>query len=188
MTDDQLLEECKKGLNIPLTSTAFDNILNQKLFAVKGYMRGAGISDEVMDSDLAVAVIVLGVGDLWNVNSGEIKFSPVLSNLMTQLSTKSLLLTVTSNPVDAAIDIAITIEPTLTFNKRITDYEVSIVEYDDVSIVIPTTISLNVTGKILTVSPDSVLESGTKYAIVIESATAFNGPELSRTIISFTTI
>lgn len=85
MTNTELLIECKKGLNIPVASTAFDSILNQKLLAVKGYMQGAGVSDALLESDLAVAVIVLAVGDLWNVKSGEIKFSPVFNTLLGQL-------------------------------------------------------------------------------------------------------
>ena len=188
MTDQELLIECKKGLNIPVASTAFDNILYQKLLAVKGYMQGAGVSDSVMESDLAIAVIVLAVGDLWNVNSGETKFSPILTNLLTQLSISSNLLSVTFSPVDGATDVSVSIEPTLTFNKRITDYEVSIVEYGDPDNVISTTLTLDVTGKVITVSPDSVLDSATKYAIVITSAIAYNGPALNRTVTSFTTI
>ncbi len=187
MTDSELLIECKKGLNIPVASTAFDNILNQKLFAVKGYMQGAGVSDSIMESDLAVAVVVLAVGDLWNVNSGETKFSPILLNLLSQLVIKSSLLGVTFSPVDGAIAVSVNVEPTLTFDKRITDYEVSIVEYEDSDVVIPTTVTLNVTGKVITISPDSNLDAAKKYAIIIESAIAYNGPELNRTVTSFTT-
>lgn len=187
MTDQELLIECKKGLNIPVASTTFDNILNQKLLAVKGYMQGAGVSDSLMESDLAIAVIVLAVGDLWNVKSGETKFSPILLTLLSQLTISSSLLGVSFVPADGAAGVEVTIEPVLTFNKRITDYDASIVKYDDSSVVIPTTISLDVTGKVLSLSPENILDSGTKYAIVINNATAFNGPELNRTVVSFTT-
>lgn len=90
MAMPDLLESCKIGLDIPVTSTAFDGILSQKLLAVKGYMKGAGVSDIVMASDLAVGVIVLGVADLWNLNSGEVKFSPAFHTLLTQLAISSL--------------------------------------------------------------------------------------------------
>lgn len=88
MTNEQILIECKIGLNIPVNSTAFDNILNQKLLAVKGYMQGAGVSEAAFDLDLAVGVIVMGVGDLWNVEGGETKFSPVFHTLLTQLAVR----------------------------------------------------------------------------------------------------
>jgi hypothetical protein len=86
MTNAELLVACKTGLNIPKASTAFDDVLNQKLLAVKGYMTGAGVSATVMESDLAIGVIVMGVADLWEVKSGETKFSPVFHTLVTQLT------------------------------------------------------------------------------------------------------
>lgn len=88
MTNEDLLKECKVGLNIPIGSTAFDGILNQKMLAVKGYMQGAGVSEETFESDLAVGVVVMGVGDLWNVQGGETKFSPVFHTLLTQLAVR----------------------------------------------------------------------------------------------------
>lgn len=90
MTDPELLSACKAGLNIPDSSTAFDTVLNQKLLAVKGFMLGAGVSAETLNSDVATGAIVIGITDLWNVNSGEIKFSPVFHTLLTQLAITSL--------------------------------------------------------------------------------------------------
>ena len=86
MTDAQLLEQCKVGLNISPETTDFDSILTQKLLAVKSYMRGAGVSETAMTNDLAVGVIVMGVGDIWNTEGGEIKFSPAFHTLLTQLT------------------------------------------------------------------------------------------------------
>lgn len=90
MTDEQLIVECKVGLNISPTVTAVDNVLKQKLQVVKGYMKGAGVSDAMMNDAQAVGVIVMGVADLWNIKSGEIKFSPVFHTLATQLAVRSL--------------------------------------------------------------------------------------------------
>lgn len=86
MTDDELLIECKKGLNIPVESTAFDLMLKQKLLAVKMFMTNAGVAAENMGNDLAVGVLVMGVSDLWELKSGEVKFSPVFFTLVNQLS------------------------------------------------------------------------------------------------------
>jgi hypothetical protein len=90
MSDAELLVACKVGLNIPVASTAFDGVLSQKLLAVKGYMKGAGVSDVTLASDTAVGAIVVGVTDLWNIQGGEIKFSPVFHTLLTQLAIASL--------------------------------------------------------------------------------------------------
>jgi hypothetical protein len=90
MTNIELLIECKKGLNIPTAATNFDGTLTQKILAVKSYMQGAGVSNVMLEDDLAVGVIVMGVTDLWNLEGGEIKFSPVFNTLLTQLAVRSL--------------------------------------------------------------------------------------------------
>ncbi|TCJ05048.1 phage gp6-like head-tail connector protein [Cytobacillus praedii] len=86
MDDENLLVECKKGLNIPVNSTVHDSLLKQKMLAVKMFMKNAGVSEENLSNDLAVAVIVMGVSDLWEVRSGEVKFSPVFFTLVNQLT------------------------------------------------------------------------------------------------------
>lgn len=90
MTNQELLAECKKGLNMPTGATNFDGTLTQKILAVKSYIKGAGVSDEMLDDDLAVGIIVMGVSDLWNLTSGDIKFSMVFNTLLTQLAIRSL--------------------------------------------------------------------------------------------------
>ena len=86
MPELDLLNECKKGLSIPIESTDFDSLLNQKLLAVKLYMKTAGGSDEKLTNDLAVAVMVMGVSDVWELKAGEVKFSPVFFTLVSQLA------------------------------------------------------------------------------------------------------
>jgi hypothetical protein len=173
MTDAELLIECKKGLDIPVTSTAFDGNLSTKLLAVKGYMQGAGVSDTLLGSDLAVSVIIVGVGDLWNFGSGEVKFSPIFHTLLTQLAISSSVLRITSNPIHGAINVAANVAPTITFNKRITKYRVSIVNYNT-SVIVPMDAALDITGKVLTITPKINLNSGTKYAIVVDYAKAYS--------------
>lgn len=186
MTDAELLIECKKGLNIQVTSTAFDSVLTQKLLAVKSYMKSAGVSDETLLDDLAVGVIVIGVADLWNVGGGEIKFSPAFNVLLSQLAIGSAALTVSSNPADGAVAVAVDVQPVLTFNKRVSGYKVSLVNYDTL-ISVTITASMDITGKILTLKPGSNLTPATKYAIVIATATAYSGQTLGYAVISFTT-
>ena len=89
MTNEELLVECKKGLGIPLAVTATDSAIRQKLLAVKSYIIGAGVSETILTDDLAVGCIVIGVTDLWNLNPGEIKFSPAFRALLTQLVYRS---------------------------------------------------------------------------------------------------
>lgn len=186
MTDAELLTECKTGLGIQVDSTAFDSVLTQKLLAVKSFMHNAGVTDDAMGNDMAVGVIVMGVTDLWKIEGGEIKFSPAFYTLISQLAIGGNILTVSSNPADGAIGVAVNTEPVLTFNKRITAYTISLVNYstkDSITV----TAELDITGKILTITPNSNLDAATKYAIVIKSVIAYSGQKLDYTVISFTT-
>lgn len=89
MTDAEILIECKKGLGISVTSTAHDGPLSQKILTVKSYMKGAGVSETIFNDDLAIGTIVMGVTDIWNIDSGNIKFSPLFHTFLTQLSCRS---------------------------------------------------------------------------------------------------
>lgn len=86
MTNVELIAECKIGLGIQESETAFDNVLNQKITAVKSFMRRAGVSAETLESEDAVGVIVMGVGDIWNQEAGAIKFSPAFISMTAQLT------------------------------------------------------------------------------------------------------
>ena len=187
MTDSQLMDECKKALGIQLSTHNFDEVLLQKLSAVKSYMTHGGISSELIADDLAVGTIVLGVCDLWNTAPGEVKFSLVFNALLTQLAAASLILTVSSAPVEAADNVAVDVEPVLIFNKRISTCMVRLVEYDTQD-EITITAELDITGKQLTITPSSNLVAGAKYAIVVDAAKAYSGPSLGYTVISFTTV
>lgn len=81
-----LLAECMKGLGITSPPEDIEKALKQKLLAVKGFMLGSGVSKEKMHSDLGVGVVVMGVTDLWELESGKVKFSPAFFTLVTQLS------------------------------------------------------------------------------------------------------
>lgn len=86
MTNAELLIECKTGLGIQEDSTAFDNVLNQKIIAVKSFMRRAGVSDETLASEDVIGVLVMGVGDIWNQEAGAVKFSPAFISMTAQLT------------------------------------------------------------------------------------------------------
>jgi hypothetical protein len=89
MTTEQLITECKKGLNIPEGSTNFDGVIGQKVKAVQLYAKNAGASDSQLDTDLGTGLIVMGVTDIWNLQGGEIKFSPAFNTILIQLACAS---------------------------------------------------------------------------------------------------
>ena len=189
MTDEQitaLVTECKIGLGMQEDETAFDGVILQKVKTVLSFLRRAGVSEETLESEDAVGVIVMGVGDIWNQEAGSVKFSPAYISMASQLTYDGITLTVTSNPADGAVGVAVDVSLVLTFNKMVSAYMVSLLEYESQDSV-ATVQSLDVTKKKLTITPSSNLSAATKYAIVIESATASTGPTLDYTVISFTT-
>lgn len=186
MADIDLLLECKKGLDIQSESTDFNSILNPKILIVKAFMLGAGVSEAKLNDDLAVGIIVMGVADIWNSKGGEIKFSPLFYTMLGQLTAGSSLLVMTSSPANGATGIAVNVQPVLTFDKRLSGYNVQLVEYDTQDAV-TIDLDLDITRKIITITPRSTLAAGTKYGLVVD-ATAVSGPTLGRTVTNFTTV
>lgn len=91
-----------------------------------------------------------------------------------------------SVPVDGATGIAVSVNPTLTFNNKIKNHSVTLI--DTVALAaVACTFSLDTTGKILTINPDVDLDSATKYAIVATKVTDIYGQSIENTIIDFTT-
>lgn len=89
LTEEDILIECRVGLNMsPEPNEVIDRVIKQKLLAVKGFMKGSGVSDETLNSDSAIGTIVMGVIDLWDLNAGEIKFSPAFFMFVTQLASR----------------------------------------------------------------------------------------------------
>lgn len=91
-----------------------------------------------------------------------------------------------SVPADAAVGVAVGSNLTLTFNNQILNYAVSLV--DTVTLAsVPASMSLDATGKILTIDPTANLTAAKKYAIVISKVTDIYGQVLQGTVIDFTT-
>ena len=88
MTDIELLAKVKSGLGI--TGTATDDTISIKMLAVKQYMLNAGVTIEQIETDLGIATLTVGVNDLWNLASGEVKFSQAFDILATQLKAVSM--------------------------------------------------------------------------------------------------
>lgn len=61
--------------------------INAKILAVKEYI---DLPDNIIDTALGDALVVIGVTDLWNVEAGEIKFSPAFNIIWRKLDNKSL--------------------------------------------------------------------------------------------------
>jgi hypothetical protein len=89
MSDLELLEEVKIGLSVggPFN----DNTLLIKTIAVKQYMLNAGVTQAQLETELGIATLTIGVMDIWNLTSGEVKFSYAFDMcLMPQLKALSM--------------------------------------------------------------------------------------------------
>ena len=84
MTDAQLLTKIKTGLSI--TTNYQDALLQVYIDEVKAFMKDAGVSADIVMSDAAVGCILRGVSDLWNYQSGGVKFSEYFTQRVTQLA------------------------------------------------------------------------------------------------------
>ena len=80
---DEILAKVKNALGI--TSDAQDETLQVYIDGIKEYMKSAGVSDTVLNSDMASGAIVAGVMDTWNYGSGEVNLSPYTKERIIQL-------------------------------------------------------------------------------------------------------
>lgn len=78
-----LLQEIKVRLSI--TGDYHDELLSALAIDVKDFMLSSGVSAEVVESAKSVGVIARGVADLWNMGSGEGKYSEVFFQRVSQL-------------------------------------------------------------------------------------------------------
>lgn len=81
--NDELLMKVKKGLGI--TGDYQDDTLLIYINEVEDFMRGAGVSDAIINSNSSVGVIIRGVSDLWDYGSGSTGLSPYFKERIVQL-------------------------------------------------------------------------------------------------------
>ena len=81
---DTYLESVKSALGI--TGEYQDATLKIYINEVIAYMVSAGVSTEVMNSNVSVGVIARGVTDLWNYNGGAGKLSEYFYQRVSQLA------------------------------------------------------------------------------------------------------
>ena len=89
MTDAEILAKVKAGLSVG--GTYNDTQLQIKTIAVKEDMLGAGISQTILETDLGIACLTIGVSDIWNLTSGDVKFSTAYDRLVFKLQMMSSL-------------------------------------------------------------------------------------------------
>lgn len=79
-----ILDQVKKGLGI--TGNYHNDMLQIHIEEVKSYMIDSGVKKSVVDSAASVGAIIRGVSDLWNFQSGEVKFSDYFMKRVIQLA------------------------------------------------------------------------------------------------------
>ena len=89
MTDAELLAKVKKGLFGTAADSWRDEMLQVFIDEVKGFMRDAGVSESVLNSEASVGCIMLGVNDLWNYSSGGVNLSGYFKQRVIQLAAAS---------------------------------------------------------------------------------------------------
>ena len=79
-----ILTKVKSALGI--TGDYQDATLNIYIGEVKAYMKDAGVSKSVINSDMSAGVIARGVTDLWNYGSNTGKLSDYFYQRVSQLA------------------------------------------------------------------------------------------------------
>lgn len=94
-------------------------------------------------------------------------------------------LTMSSVPLDNAVGVAVGANIVLTFNNKISTYNVTMVKSDFTPVAI--TNSFDTTGKVLTINPNSDLSAASSYAVIITNVKDIYGQALADAVINFTT-
>ena len=83
--EEQCLELIKKS-NL-ITGNYLDDMLSQKIKEVKSFMIFSGVAEDVVNSDIAIGTIAIGVNDLYSPQgtSGAQKFSEYFFQRVYQL-------------------------------------------------------------------------------------------------------
>lgn len=81
-----MLEKVKTALGI--TGEYQDATLQIYLDEVVEYLKDAGVSEDILASDVATGIIVRGVADLWNYGSGGTTLSPYFMQRAIQLAVR----------------------------------------------------------------------------------------------------
>lgn len=84
IAQDELLKKIKTALGI--TGDYQDEVISFYIDEVKHFMKSAGVSEEAVNSTLAVGCIMRGVADLWNYGSGSVKLSEYFIQRVIQLA------------------------------------------------------------------------------------------------------
>jgi len=100
-------------------------------------------------------------------------------------STPDALTLVSSNPVDDAIDVAISSDVVLTFSNTIQSYTIALMDETYSSVAIE--VSKNSTGKVVTVSPTVDLDAATEYLLFVSEVKDIYNQKIVNTVIKFTT-
>lgn len=104
------------------------------------------------------------------------------------ISAISALALSSSTPTSNATNIALDTKPTLTFNNVISNYKgIALLNTTD-NLVTDVTLSIDSSGKIVTVTPSANLTANKTYNLVISGITDIYGQLLSTQIVKFTTV
>lgn len=88
MADTTLLTKIKNGLGI--TGNFQNDTLKVYIDEVKAFMKSAGVSEEVIESEVSVGCIMRGVADLWNYGAGNATLSDYFRMRLIQLKAETV--------------------------------------------------------------------------------------------------
>lgn len=82
----ELLNKVKTGLGV--TGAYQDATISLYIDEVKEFLKSSGVHQSVINSDIAVGVIIRGVSDLWTLEGGSARFSDYFNKRVIQLTSE----------------------------------------------------------------------------------------------------
>ena len=87
MTDEQILTAVKSALLI--NGEYHDEMLKIYIDEIRDFLKSAGVSETVLNSEKIVGIVSRGVADLWNFGAGDGKLSPYFYQRAAQLANET---------------------------------------------------------------------------------------------------
>lgn len=138
-------------------------------------------------SYLDVIKVVIPADTIEDTSANTNNYNTAYSFTFTVVDTPALTITETS-PAPNAIDVAINVDPTVTFsNEMDTTNEANDIKLKAGDVEVPGTVTWDITGKIATIAPTDDLTNNTVYTIYINAVDIY-GHQVASSGITFTTV
>jgi hypothetical protein len=139
-----------------------------------------------LEFNCAIDVTNVGGGDSTHVAPLEFDLKGDGKPTYTPAAAPAALTLSSSVPDNNAVGVATGVQPALTFNNKLASYDTIILLNETDNVIVAIMMTLDATGKILTIAPTAALLSTKVYDFILTGVTDIYGQVLAQQIIKFT--